>query len=93
MMYKPHLAGRFKKAYKRCVKRGLDVSEFEKVVRLLACGETLPPKYKNHPLSGKYKGWNDCHIGPDWILVWRYEKDQLVLSLLDTGTHADIFGM
>ena len=51
----------------------------------------LPEKYKNHPLHGNYEGWNDCHILPDWILVWRYDNDELVLCLLDTGSHSDLF--
>lgn len=92
MKYKIHLVGSFKKSYKRCVKRGLDISLFEEVVTLLLKGEPLPSKYKNHPLTGHYKGWYDCHIEPDWLLIWRYERDELVLSLLDTGSHSDIFG-
>lgn len=57
---------------------------------ILAKGETLPPKYKNHPLKGKYKGFYDCHILPDWVLIYKIEKEKLVLLLLDIGTHADI---
>ena len=48
-------------------------------------------QYHNHPLHGNYEGWNDCHILPDWILVWRYNNDKLELCLLDTGTHSDLF--
>lgn len=91
-MYKIKVGNRFKKSYKRCVKRGLDTKKFECVVHLLAEGEPLPEKYKNHPLHGNYEGWNDCHIEPDWILIWRYEEDELLLTLLDTGSHADLFG-
>lgn len=57
---------------------------------ILAKGETLPPKYKNHPLKGKYKGFYDCHILPDWVLIYKIEKEKLVLLLLDIGTHADM---
>ncbi len=54
-------------------------------------GEKLPEQYHNQPLHGNYEGWNDCHILPDWILVWRYNNDRLELCLLDTGTHSDLF--
>lgn len=67
MMYKLRLSGRFKKSYKRCMKRGYDKSLFEEVVAVLMKGDKLPEKYKNHPLHGNYEGWNDCHILPDWI--------------------------
>ncbi len=73
------------------MKRGYNKSLFEEVVSILMKGEELPKKFKNHPLHGNYEGWNDCHIQPDWILVWRYENNDLILSLLDTGTHSDLF--
>lgn len=73
------------------MKRGYDKSLFEEVVAVLMKGDKLPEKYKNNPLHGNYEGWNDCHILPDWILVWRYDNDELVLCLLDTGSHSDLF--
>lgn len=91
MMYKLRLSGCFKKSYKRYMKRGYDKSLFEEVVAVLMKGDKLPEKYKNHPLHGNYEGWNDCHILPDWILVWRYDNDELVLCLLDTVSHSDLF--
>jgi len=57
---------------------------------MLAKGETLPSKYKNHPLKGKYTGYYDCHILPDWVLIYKIEKEKLVLLLFDIGTHADL---
>ena len=57
---------------------------------MLANGEELPPKYKNHPLKVNYSGYYDCHILPDWILIYKIEKDKLVLLLIDIGTHADL---
>lgn len=90
--YKLKLSGRFKKSYKRCIKRGFDASLFEDVVSILSDGKELPPQYKNHPLHGDYEGWMDCHIKPDWILLWRYNDDELILCLLATGTHSDLFG-
>ncbi len=73
------------------MKRGYDKTLFEKVVTILMNGEKLPEQYHNHPLHGNYEGWNDCHILPDWILVWRYNNDRLELCLLDTGTHSILF--
>ena len=89
--YKIQLSGRFKKSYKRCMKRGLDASLFEEVVSLLSEGKELPLKYKNPPLHGDYEGWMDCHIQPDWLLIWKYKNDELLLCLLATGTHSDLF--
>ena len=66
------------------------MSLLENVVDILANGEKLPPKYKNHPLKGKYQGYYDCHILPDWILIYKVEKEELILYLLDTGTHSDL---
>lgn len=91
-MYTVKIGRRFKKSYKKCVKRGLNIQKFEEVLKILIEGEPLPAKYVNHPLHGNYEGWNDCHIEPDWLLIWRYEQDELLLNLLDTGTHADLFG-
>lgn len=62
----------------------------EKVIDTLAKGEVLPPKYKNHPLKGKYLGYYDCHILPDWVLIYKIEKEELILLLFDIGTHSDI---
>ena len=58
---------------------------------MLARGEELPAKYKNHPLKGKYKGYYDCHILPDWVLIYKIEKERLILILFDIGTHSDLF--
>ena len=58
---------------------------------MLAKGENLPAKYKNHPLNGKYTGYYDCHIFPDWILIYKIEKEKLILLLFDIGTHSDLF--
>lgn len=57
---------------------------------MLANGETLPPKYKNHPLKGNYVGYYDCHILPDWVLIYKLEKEKLILLLFDIGTHSDL---
>ena len=85
--------GQFKKDYKLALKRGLDSSELEKVIEFLIAEEPLPPQYKDHALvnSKKYKGMRECHIQPDWLLVYKIDKDMLVLSLVRTGTHSDLF--
>ena len=73
----------FKKDYKRAIKQ---------VVALLAMGEPLPDKNRDHDLSGDWAGHRECHILPDWLLVYRIEDDVLVLTLARTGTHSDLFG-
>lgn len=72
------------------IKDGYNLELLEKVVDTLARGEKLDDKYRNHLLKGKYKGYYDCHIQPDWILIYKIEKERLVLLLFDTGTHADL---
>ena len=91
-MYTIERTNSFKKAFKRCLKRGLDVKSFETVVRLLAETGKLPQKYKPHKLTSNYKGLWECHIEPDWLLIWSQDDDLLTLLLIDTGTHSDIFG-
>lgn len=81
----------FKKDYKRAMKRGLKIELLEKVVELLAMGEALPEKNRDHELSGNWGGHRECHIQPDWLLVYRIEDDVLVLTLARTGTHSDLF--
>jgi len=81
----------FKKDYKRAMKRGLKIELLEKVVELLAMSEALPEKNRDHELSGNWVGHRECHIQPDWLLVYRIEDDVLVLTLARTGTHSDLF--
>ena len=81
----------FKKDYKRIKKRGYDVRLLERVVELLAAGQELPPKYRDHLLTGDYSGCRECHIAPDWLLVYEIAQDELLLYLMRTGTHSDLF--
>lgn len=81
----------FKKDYNRAMKRGLKIELLEKVVELLAMSEALPEKNRDHELSGNWVGHRECHIQPDWLLVYRIEEDVLVLTLARTGTHSDLF--
>ena len=82
----------FKKDFKPAMKRGLNVELLENVIALLAMGEPLPAKNKDHALTGNWVGHRECHILPDWLLVYRIEDDVLVLTLARTGTHSDLFG-
>ena len=81
----------FKKDYKLAVKRGYNPKELEKVIDLLKTGEPLPPIYKDHSLSSEWRNYRDCHIRPDWILIYRIIEDSLILELTRTGTHSDLF--
>ena len=81
----------FKKELARAKKRGLRSEDFDEVVVMLKNDEPLPPKYKDHKLGGKFKGYRECHINPDWLLVYKKYKDELILILAHTGTHSDLF--
>lgn len=93
MKLKVKYSGRFKKGLRLAVKRGLDISLLEEVVEKLKARIPLETKYKDHPLSGNYKGYRECHIQPDWLLIYLIEDDILTLTLVDTGTHTDLFKM
>lgn len=80
---------RFKKDVAKLLKRNKEMSKLEKVISLLVKKKTLPPKYKDHKLIGNYLGRRDCHIEPDWILIYLIRGDELILER--TGTHSDLF--
>lgn len=81
----------FKKDYKLAKKRGQDVSTLQEIVDLLAKGVPLPEKNRDHSLTGDYKGCRECHIKPDWLLVYQIFEDDLILYLIRTGSHSDLF--
>ena len=83
----------FKKDYKLAKRRGLDINLLKEIISKLANGDPLEPKHKDHPLSGNWAGHRECHIQPDWLLVYRYEDDVLVLTLTRTGTLRDLFSL
>lgn len=91
-MLEVKFSARFKKEYKLSLKRGSTRAEMEKVIRLLASGNPLPAEYHDHALQGKWKDHRDCHIRPDWVLIYKINKSELVLELCRTGTHSDLFG-
>lgn len=90
-MLKIRYSSQFKKDYRSIVKRGYDVKFFEEVLYLLVEEKPLPAKHLDHPLAGNYRGHRECHITPDWLLIYKVEKDILTLSLTRTGTHSDLF--
>lgn len=81
----------FKKDFKRLKKRGYDISRLEKIVGLLANEVPLPEQFKDHNLSGNYNGFRECHIAPDWLLIYQVNNNELVLVLSRTGSHSDLF--
>lgn len=81
----------FKKDYKLAIKRGRDINLLDEIIRLLAKGEPLPEKNRDHTLSGNWAGHRECHIQSDWLLVYHVENDVLVLTLVRTGSHSDLF--
>lgn len=79
----------FKKDIKKQTKRGKDLQKLKEVIELLAVGETLPEKNRDHSLTGDWIGWRDCHLEPDWLLIYKISPDELILGR--TGTHSDLF--
>jgi len=90
MKYFVRQTTRFKKSLKKQLKRGKEYAKLITVVEMLARGETLPPQYKDHPLTGDLIGLRDCHIENDWVLLYEIRENVLILSLADTGTHSDL---
>lgn len=91
-MYAVNWSSKFKKEYKLAIRRNYKIEELDEVIITLAKGETLPEKYEDHALEGNWKGHRECHIRPDWLLIYQIKEDVLVLELTRTGTHADLFG-
>ena len=90
-MYKLKFTKAYKKSYKRIVKRGLDISLLEDVIDMLRQGIKLDLVYNDHILKGEFAGFHECHIKPDWLLIYLIEDDILTLTLVDTGSHGDLF--
>ncbi len=81
----------FKKDYNRIKKRGYNIKQLEDVIRTLSEGKSLPPKFRDHILSGNYSNCHECHISSDWLLIYEIEQQELILYLIRTGTHSDLF--
>ena len=84
-------SNRFKKDLKLAIKRGYKIELLEEVVNQIAAGKILDEKYKDHLLTGDYGGFRECHITPDWLLVYQVRESELILFLSRTGTHSDLF--
>lgn len=91
MKYTIKPTSKFQKDLKRVQKRGYDLSLLKEIIQKLANGETLPEKNKDHSLTGNFAGKRECHITPDWLLVYEIDGDNLFLYLTRTGTHSDLF--
>ena len=90
-MYEIRPTKRFQRDVKRIQKRGYDMSLLSDILKKLANGEPLPPKNRDHQLTGDFTGCRECHITPDWLLVYETVEEELILYLTRTGTHSDLF--
>jgi len=90
-LYKIKRSSAFKRELKTVRKRGYNMDELNKIVDDLADGKPLDPKYRDHALVGNWKGYRECHITSDWLLIYKIEANVLILTLQRTGTHSDLF--
>ena len=90
-MLSVYLSKKFKKDVKRLQKQGKDMQKLKDVIEMLCNGQILPEKYRDHRMTGDWQGFKDCHIEPDWLLVYQYINNELVLVLVATGSHSELF--
>ena len=90
--YAVKATSQFRKDYKLAIKRGLRAELIDNIIACIAMGEALPDKNRDHALTGRWSGYRECHIQPDWLLIYRIEDNVLVLTLARTGSHSDLFG-
>ncbi len=91
MKYEVKFSGRFKKDLKTVQRQGKDLDKLFNVINILANDERLDPKFHDHLLSGNFEGCRECHIEPDWLLIYQIREEELILNLTRTGTHSDLF--
>ncbi len=91
MRYTVKPTTRFQKDLKKVQKRGYDISLLTEIIKKLANGEALPEKHRDHNLCGDYSGCRECHITPDWLLIYEIDNGELILYLTRTGSHSDLF--
>lgn len=84
---------RFKRDARRMRKQGRDIEKLDAAILSLRRGEALPASMRDHDLAGSYRGHRECHVGPDWLLIYRVDARALVLTAVRTGSHADLLGM
>ena len=92
MSYTLKTTRNFRKDVERCIKRGLSIEKLRTVMELLTRDGQLPKHYRPHILRGNRRGQWECHIEPNWLLVWEQDEDELILLMINTGTHSDLFG-
>ncbi|MCD6011243.1 MAG: type toxin-antitoxin system mRNA interferase toxin, RelE/StbE family [Flavipsychrobacter sp.] len=90
-MYQVIASNQFGKDYRKCLKRNLDIALLDEVIIAISDNKTLPPKFKLHKLAGAYKNCWECHIRPDWLLIWKVDEKEKIIQLVRTGTHSDLF--
>ena len=91
MKYAIQKTSQFKKDFKLAIKRNCDIQKLQEIITILANGETLPELCFDHALKGDYSGYRECHVEPDWLLVYKITESVLILTLYRTGTHSDLF--
>ena len=89
--YKIRVSNQFKKQYKNCIRRGFNISKIDTAMRLLSETGYLTKDYYPHKLSGNRKNQWECHIEPDWLMIWEKDDFELTILFLETGTHSDLF--
>ncbi|MEC4184887.1 type II toxin-antitoxin system YafQ family toxin [Adlercreutzia sp. R21] len=90
--YQLVVTSKFKKDARRALKRGKNVRKLDEAIDRLLAGESLPESMRDHELVGNYAGHRECHIEPDWLLIYRIDHGHLILTAVRTGTHSDLFG-
>ena len=91
MKYAVAQTSQFKRELRRAVRRGFDLAAIRDVVHQLAEGKALPPRHRDHALTGHFSGFRECHIAPDWLLVYLIDGKTMTLTLTRTGSHSDLF--
>ena len=89
--YQIERTNRFKREYRLAKRRGQDVGRLHRIIFLLANGDSPPPECNDHALTGDYIGCRECHIAPDWLLIYQITEDEFILLLIRTGSHSDLF--
>ena len=90
-MYQFHLSTKFKRDFKKCKSQNRDMAKSKEIISLLEFGYPLPPHNKDHILIGNWKGYRECHIAPDWLLIYRIHDDEKIIELSRIGSHSDLF--
>ena len=91
MKYEIQKTTQFKKDFKLALKRNCDIKKLQNIITILANGEQLPESCYDHPLKGDYSGYRECHVEPDWLLVYKITESVLILTLYRIGSHSDLF--